>query len=143
MRLNPRLFASLLLATACRSSTEPFADVHVVTSVSARGIAGVSIAINTTIVNGSNRAFTFDSGACPRRFRVETSGGLTVALREQVCDLLSRPLTLAPGERYQFDESWDSKDASGMQRIGAFRVVGQPFLNSGPQSEPVTVQLLQ
>ena len=143
MRLNLALFASLLLATACRSSTEPFADVHVVTSVSSLGVPGAPIAISTTIVNGSERAFTFDSGACPRRFRVETSGGLMVALREQVCDLLSRPLTLAPGERYRFDESWDGKDASGIQMIGAFRVVGQPFLNSGPQSAPVTVQLLQ
>jgi hypothetical protein len=66
-----------------------------------------------------------------------------VALREQVCDLASRPFTLAPGERYQFDESWDGKDASGTQMLGAFRVIGQPFLNSGPQSASVSVQLLQ
>ena len=143
MRLNPGLLISLLLATACQSSTEPFADVHVVTSVAARGIAAAPITISTTIVNESNRAFTFDSGACPRKFRIETLSGLMIAMREQSCALISRPLTLTPGERYQFDEIWDGKDANGIQLIGTYRVVGQPFFNVGPQSAPVTIQLPQ
>ena len=143
MRLNARLLILLLLAAACQSSTEPLADVRVVTSVAARGIAGAPITISTTIVNGSNRAFTFDAGGCPRKFRIETASGSKIALREQICALVARPLTLAPRERYQFDDMWDGNDANAIQLIGAHRVIGQPFFNVGIQSAPVMIQLPQ
>jgi hypothetical protein len=125
MRLNSRLLISLLVSAACQSSTEPFAGVHVVTSVEARGIAAAPIAISTTIVNQSNRSFTFDGGACPSRFRIESADGLRIELPEQTCAAMAFSVTLAPGENYQLNEIWDGKDASGVRLIGAYRIIGQ------------------
>ena len=141
MRVNVSILVGLLISTACQSSTQPFADIRVATSVAASGNAELPIKISTTITNESNRAFTFSANACPSRFRVETPTGVVIKYGDQICTLEALSRTLAPGEFYQFDELWSGKGPDGVPLIGTYRVVGQPFLTAGPQSAPVTVEL--
>ena len=141
MRLNVSILVGLLLGTGCQLSTEPDADVLVVTSVAASGNGAVPFKISTTITNESNRAVTFSTETCPSRFRVETVTGVVIKYPDQICSADARSTTLAPGERFQLGEQWNGKGADGVQLIGTYRVVGQPFLTVGPQSEPVTVEL--
>jgi len=141
MRVNVSILVGLLLGTACQSSTEPLADIRVVTSVGASGVPATPIMISTTIVNESNRAFAFSTKTCPIRFRVETLTGFVLTAGEQICTMEARGTTLAPGESYQLNELWSGNGWDGAPLIGWFRVVGQPFLTAGPQSAPVTIEL--
>lgn len=50
---------------------------------------------------------------------------------------------LAPGEFYRFDEQWDGADKNGIPLTGTYRIIGEPFSTTGPQSAPVTVELAQ
>ena len=141
MRSNVSILVGLLLSTACHSSTEPFADIQVVTSVGTSGYAAAPIKISTTVTNESARPFTFSTKTCPSTFRVETLTGIVVPAAEQICTLEARSTTLAPGESYQLEEVWNGQGADGAPLIGTYRVVGQPFRSAGPQSAPVTVEL--
>ena len=141
MRPHRTILLGLLLGTACQSATAPYADVRVVTSVAASGIAAAPIMVSTTLTNESTRAVTFSIKTCPRRFRVETVSGVVIDFGSQICTLEAQSATLAPGGRYQLDEFWNGKGADGAPLVGTYRVVGEPFRTAGPESAPVTVEL--
>ena len=141
MRVNVSIVAGIILCTACQSSTAPFADLRVVTSVGASGVPAAPFMISTTVTNKSNRAFSLSTKTCPSTFRVETVTGVVLTAGEQICTMEARGTSLAPGESYQLNELWSGKGADGAPLIGTYRVVGQPFRTAGPQSAPVTIEL--
>lgn len=99
--------------------------------------------IITTVTNGSTRTISLDGATCPPNFRVETTAGVQIAARGQRCVTVRAPIALAPGEIYSFIERWHGTDNDGVRLTGTYVIIGQPFLKSGPQSAPVTVQLAQ
>ena len=141
MRSTVSIVFGLVVLTACQTSTEPFANIRVATSVSESGNAVAPIRIKTTITNESNRAFTLNVKTCPARFRVETLTGEVISTVAQICDASAQSTTLAPGELYQLVELWSAEGPDGQQLLGRYRVIGEPFQTVGPQSEPVIVEL--
>lgn len=115
-------------------------QVTVATVISAPG-GSARFNITTTVTNISRRDFTLSANGCPRRFRVEAGDGTEVKLSGQTCSTGAALVTLGPGEKFDYDDSWDGKDATGTKLAGGYRIFGQPFLSSGPQSEAVLIQL--
>ena len=136
-------FALLCLGVGCNSTTAPLRDASVVTSVERiNGVTGVAT-VTTTVRNEGIRTLTIETNPCPRRFRVETLSGARVALASQICSAFSRPMSLAPGQSFSFTDRWDGADNTGAHVTGTYRVIGQPFFDQGPQSAPVTIQLVE
>ena len=143
MTLQSRIgcFVLFFLGAGCASPTQPLRYAHVVTTVEeGSGVAG-SIAVTTTVRNDGDRPISLETNPCPVRFRVETLLGTRVELGAQVCSAISRPVSLAPGQSFSFNDQWDGTDRSGVHVSGTIRVIGQPFFEQGPQSAPVTVHL--
>ena len=135
-----RSFLLLLTGIGCRSPTEPLAQAIVVTTVAPTNNSVIRVTITTTVTNSAWRTLRLETNACPHRFRVETLAGTRVELIDQICAAISLPVTLAPGQSYNFVEQWDGTVSNGERVSGTYRVVGQPFLDQGPQSAPVLVE---
>jgi hypothetical protein len=73
----------------------------------------------------------------------ETLTGVVITRPQHLCALSALIMRVAPGALSTIEERWDGKDGDGVPLIGAYRVVGQPFLTAGPQSAPVTVERLR
>jgi len=140
MRRYIWLSVGLLIGIGCGSSTEPLADVHVATTVAPRNSLPTPVTITTTVTNDATHAITIETNPCPARFRIETLTGVRIGLSGQICAAFSRRVTLAPGQLFSFHDQWDGRDSNGVRVSGTSRVIGQPFLDHGPQSAPVTVQ---
>ncbi len=139
MRRHSLLCFALLLGLGCASVTDPFTDVRVTTTVEPRSNLADPVSITTTVINDATRAVTVETNPCPVRFRVETPAGVRVGPPGQICTAISQPITLAPGQSFSFHDQWNGTDSNGARVSGAFRVIGQPFYEQGPQSAPVSV----
>ncbi|MBC8089346.1 MAG: hypothetical protein H7Z40_18945 [Phycisphaerae bacterium] len=143
MRKTCWFLTGLVVATACKTTTEPYADLRVETSVGTFTVLGAPLGITTTVTNESSRPVTIYAGTCPVHFRVESSTGSTIPLPIQTCAAIKITVTLVPGGIHRFTDQWDGRDRNGTRITGTYLIIGQPFSDSGPQSAPVTVQLPQ
>ena len=140
MNRNSLLCVGLAFGIGCASATEPLADVRVAATIEPRGNPADPVSIVTTATNAGNHSIVIETNPCPARFRVETITGIRVAGTEQVCPLFSQQTTLAPGQTFSFHDRWNGTDSNGRLLSGTYRIIGQPFLDHGPQSAPVLVQ---
>lgn len=142
MRISFLLPITLLAIAGCDSATGPsFKDLSVTTTVAEKFGLNSGYVIVTTVTNETDESIVIAGNSCPRSFRVETVSGTRVSLAGETCSLALIQVTLRSGQSYDYRNQWDGRDASGAQLSGPHRVIGAPFFDQGPQSEPVTVEL--
>ena len=97
----------LAAAIGCSASTPPTGDLDVRTAVAPSSFRiGDSVTITFEVTNRGSASHTINVGICPSSFLVTTTEGTIVGPGTQLCDLMARTRTLAPGEQYTLEDHW-------------------------------------
>ncbi|MEQ1693602.1 MAG: hypothetical protein ABMA00_20100, partial [Gemmatimonas sp.] len=134
------VMAALIVATSCRSTTDPF-DGYLITVGVSPGVARIDAptTVTTTVTNHSGHPRTLLVSYCVGTFRVATTAGKSVELAQGSCYLVRQTVELRPDASFRYQQQWDGRDARGSIIPGTYLVYGQPFASNGPISAPATL----
>jgi hypothetical protein len=136
---------ALLVALASCRAPLALEGLTISVAVSSDAVTvGESVTITTIIRNEAWNPVTIAANTCGPTFRVTTVTGIEVPLGyPTACTLMAQPVTIAPGEAFQFVDVWDGRDRSGEQLVGTYQIIGDPFSGYSRQSAPVAIRWLE
>jgi len=141
--------AVAFMLVACHGQpTSPSGDWEISTTVAPSVFrVGQTVTVTVVVTNRADQSRTIETNVC-EPFQVTTPGGTVVGPATRICDAMSRPKTLVPGEQFVFTTTW-SGDARGAGPTsptaflapGTYVVHGLVHLSTF-KSTPVTIQVI-
>jgi hypothetical protein len=107
------LFGLLALVPGCNDDAGP-GDLAISVVPGTSNIhAGETLGITVTVINIGSVKHTITGNTCPRPLEVFDSEGNEIEVRGELCSQSLLKVTLAPGESYTLQFSWDGKSSAG------------------------------